>query len=264
MHNLNELIHYKPAAKALAGRNILITGAGDGIGRAAALSFAHYGATVILLGRSEAKLEAVYDEIESSGGEQPVIATLDLDTATHQDYLNLNNEIIENLGALHGLLHNAGILGEMKPLAQYSEDTFARVMNINLTSNFLLTKAVLPSLELADNASIIFTSSSVGRKSRAYWGSYAVSKFATEGLMQTWADEFEGTSNIRANSLNPGATQTSMRRQAYPGETPSDNPTAEEIMGAYLFLMSADSMSVNGEQLNAQINKETKKERNKL
>ena len=152
----------------------------------------------------------------------------------------------------------------MKPLAQYSEDTFARVMNINLTSNFLLTKAVLPSLELADNASIIFTSSSVGRKSRAYWGGYAVSKFATEGLMQTWADEFEGTSNIRANSLNPGATQTSMRRQAYPGETPSDNPTAEEIMGAYLFLMSADSVSVNGEQLNAQINKETKKERNKL
>ena len=71
--------------------------------------------------------------------------------------------------------------------------------------------------------------------------------------MQTWADEFEGTSNIRANSLNPGATQTAMRRQAFPGETPSDNPSAEEIMGAYLFLMSPDSISVNGAQLNAQI-----------
>lgn len=112
---------------------------------------------------------------------------------------------------------------------------------------------MLPALQLADNASVIFTSSSVGRKSRAYWGGYAVSKFATEGLMQTWADEFEGTSNIRANSLNPGATQTAMRRQAYPGETPSDNPGAEEIMGAYLFLMSSDSVGINGEQLNAQL-----------
>ncbi|MDG1937862.1 MAG: SDR family NAD(P)-dependent oxidoreductase, partial [Pseudomonadales bacterium] len=146
MHNLSELINYKPSANALAGRNILVTGAGDGIGRAAALSFAQHGATVILLGRTEEKLEAVYDEIESKGGAQPVIATLDLDTATHQDYQNLNAEISQNLGALHGLLHNAGILGEMKPLAQYNEDTFARVMNINLTSNFLLTKALLPSL----------------------------------------------------------------------------------------------------------------------
>ena len=253
MHNLNELIHYQASANALAGRNILVTGAGDGIGRAAALSFAQHGATVILLGRTEAKLEAVYDKIESNGGAQPVIATLDLDTATHQDYQNLNHEIAENLGALHGLLHNAGILGEMKPLAQYNEDTFARVMNINVTSNFLLTKALLPSLQLAEDASVIFTSSSVGRKGRAYWGGYAVSKFAIEGLMQTWADEFDGTSNIRANSLNPGATQTAMRRQAYPGETPSNNPTAEEIMGAYLFLMSRDSIGVNGEQINAQL-----------
>lgn len=252
MHNLSELIHYKPSANALAGRNILVTGAGDGIGRAAALSFAQHGATVILLGRTEAKLEAVYDEIESKGGAQPVIATLDLDTATHQDYQNLNAEISQNLGALHGLLHNAGILGEMKPLAQYNEDTFARVMNINLTSNFLLTKALLPALEQADDASIIFTASGVGRKGRAYWGSYGVSKFAIEGLMQTWADEFEGTSNIRANSLNPGATQTAMRRQAYPGETPSNNPTAEEIMGAYLFLMGPESIGVNGQPLNAQ------------
>ena len=252
MHNLNELITYQPAANALAGRNILITGAGDGIGRAAALSFAQHGATVILLGRTEAKLESVYDEIEASGALQPVIVTLDLDTATHQDYQNLNNEIIENLGELHGLLHNAGILGEMKPLAQYSEDTFSRVMNINVTSNFLLTKALLPAMQLADNASVVFTSSGVGRKGRAYWGSYAVSKFAIEGLMQTWADEFEGTSNIRANSLNPGATQTAMRRQAYPGETPSNNPSAEEIMGAYLFLMSNESIGINGAQLNAQ------------
>jgi len=252
MHNLSELINYKPSANALTGRNILVTGAGDGIGRAAALSFAQHGATVILLGRTEAKLEAVYDEIESKGGAQPVIATLDLDTATHQDYQNLNAEISQNLGALHGLLHNAGILGEMKPLAQYNEDTFARVMNINLTSNFLLTKALLPALEQADDASIIFTASGVGRKGRAYWGSYGVSKFAIEGLMQTWADEFEGTSNIRANSLNPGATQTAMRRQAYPGETPSNNPTAEEIMGAYLFLMGPESIGVNGQPLNAQ------------
>lgn len=246
-----ELAQYQAPEQLLAGRNILVTGAGDGIGKAAAISFARHGATVILLGRTEAKLEAVYDEIESAGGPQPVLVALDLDTASRQDYLNLNDEIIQNLGALHGLLHNASILGEMKPLAQYDENTFKQVLNINLTSNFLLTQALLPALANAEDASVVFSSSSVGRQGRAYWGAYSVSKFATEGLMQTWADELSDTSTIRVNSLNPGATRTKMRKQAYPGETPENNPEPAQIMPAYLFLMGSDSIGVTGQALNA-------------
>ncbi len=252
MHDLNQLISYQAAPNLLADKNILITGAGDGIGRAAALAYAQHGATVILLGRNEDKLAAVYDDIETSGGPQPVIVALDLEQASSQDYNNLNQEIIESLGGLHGLLHNAGLLGEMKPLAQYSEETFSKVINVNLTSNFLLTKALLPAMQCADSASIVFTSSGVGRKARAYWGAYAISKFAVEGLMQTWADELDETSNIRCNSLNPGATRTRMRQQAYPGETPDKNPLADDIMGAYLFLMGADSHTINGLAINAQ------------
>lgn len=252
MQDLTALMQYQAAPQLLAGRNILVTGAGDGIGRTAALTFAQHGATVILLGRTEAKLETVYDEIEAAGGPQPVIVTLDLDSANRQDYLNLNNEIIESLGALHGLLHNAGILGEMKPLAQYEEDTFKRVLNTNVTSHFLLTQALLPSLTNANDASIVFSSSSVGHKGRAYWGAYAISKFAIEGMMQTWAEELADTSAIRVNSLNPGATRTRMRKQAYPGENPENNPLPADIMGAYLFLMGADSLSINGMALDAQ------------
>ena len=84
----------------------------------------------------------------------------------------------------------------------------------------------------------------VGRTGKAYWGAYAVSKFATEGFMQVLASELENTSKIRVNSLNPGATNTSMRRSAYPAEQPDSNPSPDEIMATYLFLMGDDSLGV--------------------
>ncbi len=252
MQDLTQLMTYQPLSTLLAGRNILVTGAGDGIGRAAAISYAQHGATVILLGRTVSKLEAVYDEIESSGGPRPAIMPLDLAIASSQDYDHLAGEIAATIGPLHGLLNNAASLGEMKPLAQYSSETFEQIIKVNLVSNFLLSKALLPVLEQADDASIIFTSSGVGRKGRAYWGAYAVSKFGVEGLMQTWADELGDISNIRINSLNPGATRTAMRQQAYPAEAPTSNPEAQSIMGAYLFLMGPESLAINGRQLNAQ------------
>lgn len=254
--NLSELYNYRAKPKLLNDRNILITGAGDGIGRAAALCFAEHGATTILLGRTQEKLESVYDEIEIAGGKQPAIMVCDMETANENSYTTLAGELSEQFGTLHGLLHNASILGEMKPLNQLSTETFEQVIKVNLTSQFMLTKALLTVMDSADDASLVFTSSGVGRKSRAYWGSYAVSKFATEGLMQTWADELGNTSAIRVNSLNPGATRTAMRRQAYPGENPNGNLTAQDIMPAYLFLFGPDSIGVNGQALNAQAAKQ--------
>jgi NAD(P)-dependent dehydrogenase (short-subunit alcohol dehydrogenase family) len=251
MHDLLNLNKYRAKDNLLAGKNILVTGAGDGIGSVMAQCYAQYGATVILLGRSEKKLEAVYDSIEAAGGAQPAIVPFDLSTTDEARYTELAQQIDDNIGSMHGLLHNAGQLGELKPLAQFNAEKFRHLLDVNFLSNFLLTKALLPALNAADNASIIFTASGVGRRPRAYWGAYSIAKAATEALMQVWADELESTSHIRVNSLNPGATRTAMRAQAYPAEAPTSNPAAEDITGAYLFLMADDSIGVNAQQLNA-------------
>ena len=243
---------YQAPEKLLQGRTILVTGAGDGIGRTAAISYAKAGATVILVGKTIEKLEAVYDDIEQLGGPQPGIYPLHLGGAVMKDYQDMHNSLEEAFGKIDGLLHNASILGDRKPIAQTNSDEWLEVMQINLNAEFMLTQALLPLLEKSDDASIIFTSSSVGRKGRAYWGAYAVSKFATEGLMQTLADELGNTSNIRTNSLNPGATNTGMRRSAYPGEDPQINPSPDAIMPAYLYLMGPDSKGVNGQAFDAQ------------
>lgn len=247
----DNLMQYQPPANLLQDKNILVTGAGDGIGRAAALSFAQHGANVILLGRTERKLEAVYDEITALDLPQPAIIPFDLATTHEANYRQVAQAIANNIDSLHGLLHNAGALGALKPLQQYNSEMFTDVLNINLLSNFLLTKALLPTMEKATNASVIFTSSSVGRKGRAYWGAYSISKFAVEGMMQVWADELQGTSSIRVNSINPGATNTIMRRQAYPAEAQGSNPEPTDIMGAYLYLMGDDSLEINGQQIDA-------------
>jgi len=253
MTDLNHIAqHYQAASDVLKNRIILVTGAGDGIGVAVAKACAAHGATVILLGKTIAKLEAVYDAIEAAGHPQAAIYPLDLRGATEDDYEQLATTIEENFGKLDGLLHNAGILGEKKPIAQISAKNWNEVLQVNLTSNFLLTKALLPLLDKSEDASIVFTSSGVGRKSRAYWGTYAVSKFATEGLMQTLADELENTTSIRVNSINPGATNTAMRRNAYPGEHPNSNPSPDNITAAYLYLLGPDSKGVTGQALDAQ------------
>lgn len=240
------------APQCLQDKIILVTGAGDGIGRAAALSYAQHGATVILLGRTVSKLEAVYDEIEAAGYPQAAIYPMHLRGAAMKDYEDLANTIEKEFGHLDGLLHNAGVLGQRRTLAQTTVDSWDEVLHVNLTAPFMMTQALLPMLAAAENASIILTSSSVGRKGRSFWGAYSVSKFGTEGMMQILADEEFELNKTRVNSINPGATQTVMRRTAYPGENPQDNPLPEAIMPLYLYLMSDASNGVNGQQFDAQ------------
>lgn len=242
---------YRPNPDLLQGKSILVTGAGDGIGRAAALAYAAHGASVVLLGRTESKLEAVYDAIEAAGGAKPGLAVLDLASATESDVMQLVGELVREFPHLDGLLHNASILGERRPIESAGYGAWQEVMQVNVNAQFLLTRYLLPMLQAAPAASIIFTSSGVGRAGRAYWGAYAVSKFATEGFMQVLASELKNTSAVRVNSLNPGATNTAMRRTAYPGERPTDNPSPEDIMPTYLFLMGDDSAGITGEAFNA-------------
>ena len=246
--------NYQPAPDLLKDRVILVTGAGAGIGRAAALTYAAHGATVILLGRSVEKLEAVYDEIEDKAHPQPAIIPLDMEGAKASDYQETAEKIRETFGRLDGLLHNAGILGDRTPIEHYDPQTWNRVMQVNVNAHFLMTQAFIPLLRESGDASMVFTSSSVGRKGRAHWGAYSVSKFATEGLMEILADELDDKrNNIRVNSLNPGGTRTQMRLMAYPGENPRRNPEPDEIMDAYLYLMGPDSKGVTGEKFDAQI-----------
>ena len=244
--------NYLAPTSLLKDKVILVTGAGDGIGRCAAKSFAACGATVILLGRTVTKLEQVYDEITESGDTEPVIVPLCLEKASEEDYLHMAEAIEEQFGQLDGLLHNAGLLGQKTSIANYQAATWQQVMQVNVNAAFLLTKSVLPLMKASSDASILFTSSGVGRHGRAFWGAYAVSKFATEGLAQVLSHELEEISNIRVNCINPGATRTNMRAEAYPAENPASLKTPEQIMPAYLYLMGPDSIGVSGQSFDAQ------------
>ncbi|WP_193074838.1 YciK family oxidoreductase [Pseudomonas sp. FME51] len=245
------MFDYRAPADLLQGRVILVTGAGDGIGRACALSCAAHGATVVLLGRTLSKLEAVYDEIEAAGHPQPAICPLNLETAVEKDYNDLADQLFDTFGKLDGLVHNAAQLGPRTLIDNVKSEAWLELMQVNVNAPFFLSKAMFPLLRAAPDASVIFVSSSVGRKARAYWGPYAVTKFAVEGLMQVMADEQDGTSEIRVNSVNPGATRTAMRKAAYPAEEPEKNPEPADIMPVFLYLLGPDSKQVNGQALDA-------------
>lgn len=245
------MFDYNPPQDLLKDKVIMITGASDGIGKACASSFADHGATVICLGRSQEKLEALYDEIEARHAGKVIIHPLDFATAQAEDYKLLANSLNEQFPALDGLVHNAALLGARSPIEFYPEGEWETLMKVNVNSAFMLTRALLPALQNAASGRIVFTSSSVGRQGRAYWGAYAVSKFAVEGLMQTLADELATTSNIRVNSLNPGGTRTAMRQAAYPAEKPDSQPTAESLMPVYLYLFGPDGDTLHGKALDA-------------
>jgi NAD(P)-dependent dehydrogenase (short-subunit alcohol dehydrogenase family) len=242
---------FQPRADELAGRVIAVTGAGDGIGRALALAAAGCGANVILIGRTVRKLEAVHAQIEASGLPAATIAPLDLERALARDYDQLCDALQERYGRLDGLAHLAGILGALCPIAQYDVPTWVRVLHVNLTAAFALTQVLLPLVRNADEASIIFTSSGVARRPRAYWGAYAVSKAGLEALSTTLADELESEGR-RVNVLNPGPVRTRMRAQAYPAEDPATLVTPEQVVPPFLWLLSSASRGVTGRSLDCQ------------
>ncbi|MBU3071640.1 YciK family oxidoreductase [Aestuariicella sp. G3-2] len=243
---------YTPRQDLLKGKVIVVTGAGAGIGRSAALSFAAHGATVVLLGRTIPKLEMVYDEIEAAGGPQPAIYPINFEGAVAKDYDDMAQTLFDEFGKVDGLLHNAAELGERTPINNYSPDVWIRVMQVNVNAPFMLTRALLPVMNHSSAGSILFTGSGVGYEGRAFWGAYAASKAANENMMQTLAQELDQTTQIRCNSINPGATRTKMRATAYPAEDPMKVKPTEDLMPLYLYLMGDDSVGVSGQQFEHQ------------
>jgi len=235
---------YRPAPADFDGRVIMVTGATSGIGRAVASALVQNGATVILHGRSEKALEALYQELKPLGPE-PSVAQLDLERAQGPQYQQLTNEIESRYGRLDGLLHNAAILGDKSPIEHYDIGLWQRVLLVDLTAPFVLTRCLLPLLRSSTDASLVFTSSGVGVRGRAFWGAYAVAKAGLENLAQTLTDELENTP-IRVNVVNPGGTRTKMRTRAYPAESPASLPTPESVAPPFLYLLGGASRGVRG------------------
>lgn len=243
---------YRAPPNLLAGRVILVTGAGDGLGSAAALAYARHGAAVILLGRTQKKLEAIYDQIEQEKLAAPLLMPVDLARAGLQEFDEIAAAIGQQFGRLDGLLHSAARLGTLTPLHLYDLNTWTQVMQVNLNAPHLLTRACLDILNRAPEASVIFSSSDVARAGRAYWGAYAAAGAALERLMQIWADENRTHSKIRFNTLDPGNVRTALRAHAYPGEDPASLPLPESVMPAYLYLMGPASHGISGQAIRAQ------------
>jgi len=240
--------NWSPADASLHKRTLLITGAGNGIGAAVACACAAQGATVILLDKVVRSLEAVYDRIEAAGGPQPAIYPMDLEGATEKDYFDLATTIETEFGCLDGLLHNAAMLGALVPLTHFESELWYRIMQINLNAPFMLTRACLSPLMKSEDASVVFCSDRVGRKGKAYWGAYAVSKAANENLMQILADELETNTHIRVNSIDPGPVATALRSLAYPGENPEQLAKPGDVVQPFLYLLGSDSRGTSGEQ----------------
>lgn len=229
---------------------ILVTGANRGIGRSVALLCARHGAQVILCGRDVKGLEKIDDLIRADGGAPGTILPIDLLKATIDDYRGAANAVRENFGRLDGLAHIAGLLGDMSSIEHYPAITWHNVMHVNLSAPFLMTQALLPLLRETEGSSVVFASSSVGRKGRAHWGAYSVSKFGVEGLVQTLADECDG--QPRVNAVNPGATRTLMRRSAFPAEDPTSLATPDDIAPVFAHLLSRAAGGIDGQSVNCQ------------
>ena len=249
--NLEAIKEFEANSDSLKNKIIVITGAGSGIGKAAALAFSQAGATVVLLGRTLSKLEAVYDEIEQLGNPKPAILPMNFEGAVEHDYDHVYELISEEFGRLDGILHNAAELGPQTPINNYPLADWQKLIQVNLTAPFIFTKTMYPLLSAAPSASILFTSSGVARQGKAYWGAYSVSKSAGDNLMQVLADENENTT-IRVNSIDPGAVRTPMRATTFPAEDPSTVTNPDELMNQYIYLFSDASLDVNGQIILAQ------------
>ena len=242
-------MQYQAQQDFLQDKIILVTGAGDGLGKAAAKAYAAHGATVVLLGRTTKKLEATYDEIVNAGHPEPAIYPLNLEGATPKDYEDLESTLREQFGRLDGLLHNAAILGVTTPVQQHDIEVWYKVMQVNLNAPFVMTRALLPLLRDTEGAKIIFTNDD---KSHAYWGAYGISKDAITSFMKILADELDTENGaVQVNAINPGAVRTQMRVRAFPGENPDSLPSADAIMSTYLYAMSNDCKET-GQTLHAQ------------
>ena len=244
-----DITNYRPDKNILKDRVILVTGAGQGIGRVAALEYAAHGATVILHGRKVDKLESVYDEIESEGGAQAAIIPFDLEKTEGKDFEVIVQAIKSQLGRLDGILHNASFIHNLTSLESQTFDQWLILMRVNLVAPISLTRACLPLLKASADASVIMTSDTHGHYPAAYWGGFAVAKAGVEALVKIQAQEWEMHTNLRINALIPGVVHTAQRTKTHPGEIKQNLADPKDLMSTYLYLMGPGSKGVTGKTI---------------
>jgi NAD(P)-dependent dehydrogenase (short-subunit alcohol dehydrogenase family) len=239
---MTDLRNYQPKPDLLKGRVILVTGATRGIGRVAALTFAAYGATVVLHGRDVSALE----KIKEKGHPEPAAIPLDLERAGTRDFDGLAYAIESRLGRLDGLLHNASHFEKLSALELQTAEEWNRTLQVNLVAPFALTQACARLLKASPDAAVVFTSETHGHVPAPYWGGYAASKAGLEALMKIQAAEWDKLANLRANVVIPGPVESPSRAKTHPGELPSSRRTPESVMPAYLYLIGPDSRGISG------------------
>lgn len=231
----------------LAGKNVMITGASRGLGRALALRFASEGASLALCGRTAKTLETVSNLITSKGG---TVRALPCDVSDSGQVQAFADAVLSSLGHVDVLINNASRLGERVSIADYPVREWDDVIQTNVHGPFFLTRLLIPSMMKRGSGAIINVSSSVGKAGRKQWGAYAVSKFALEGFSQVLADELKPF-NIRVNCVNPGPMATDMRRAAYPQEDQSVLRSPDQLTDVFVYLASTDGIGISGQSIDA-------------
>ena len=245
-------MNYTPPPELLKDRVILVTGAGQGIGKSAALSYAQHGATVLLLGRNQKRLDAVYDLIVDAGHAEPMSLKLDLCSADDKQYEAMAQAIFSQLGRLDGILHNAARFEGLLPLESQALEPWLNILRVNLAAPVALTRACWPLLTRAPDASVVFTSETHGHEPKAFWGAFAVSKAGVEATLKIWADEIAPYPNLRMNAIVPGPVRSPQRLISHPAEVRDQLASIESLMPLYLYLMGADSCGQSGRIFDAQ------------
>lgn len=240
---------YTPAPQLLAGRTVLITGGGGGLGGETAVAAAALGATVILLGPTIPKLEAIYDRIEAAGAPQPAIVPMNLLTATWAQYEQVAETIDREFGRLDGIVHAAALFRSFSRLEDLDPRDWMDSLQVNLTAPYTLTRVMLPLLRKAPDASVVWIADQGGRAARAFQGAYGVTKAAAETLFRTWALELSSEAGLRFNSYYPGPMRTALRTRGYTGEALHESPLPATAVPPLLWLLGPDSRGVSGHAL---------------
>jgi len=236
----------------LRDRVVIVTGASGGLGRVLSFACARCGATVVLHGRNVRKLEAIYDEIVGAAHPEPIILPLDLATAKAEAFANVASALQAQTGRVDAIVHTAVMLGELGPIEHQAFDTWLATMRVDLLAPFGLTRALLPLLRAAPDASVVFTLDTRGQEPKAYWGGYAVAKAALSALLAILADEWERVANLRVNGVVPGPMRSPLRAQTHPGDDTMKLPPPEALVPLYLYLLDGQPKSESGGVIDAQ------------